>query len=89
MGANRKQGWCLFAFLLGFLMVPAGIVAYAEASATFWGALAFAAGAALIVAAGFGFAVIRPREHEEGPNASRSVATEGRAEALVEGGPGV
>lgn len=89
MGANRKQGWCLFALLLGFVMVPAGIVGYAEAKATFWGVLAFAAGAVLILGAGIGFTVLKPREHEGEENGPGTLAPEGRAEALVKGGPGV
>lgn len=87
MGAHRKQGWCLFAFLLGFLLVPAGIIGYVEANATFWGALAVAAGAALLVAAGFGFAVIKPLEHEEAKNPSPTSVPEIRAEAVPKVGP--
>ncbi len=89
MGANRKQGWCLFAFFLGFMLVPAGIVAYTEANATFWGVLAFAAGAALILAAAFGFAVIKPLEHEEEQSPSLSSAPEIGAKAMGERRPGV
>ena len=25
MGANSKQGWCLFTFLVGFTFLPAGM----------------------------------------------------------------
>lgn len=25
MGANSKQGWCLFVFLIGFAFLPAGL----------------------------------------------------------------
>ncbi len=57
MGANRKQGWCLFVFLVGFTFFPAGLV-YLGPAFTLIG-LAFLIGSAI------GFYRIKPLEYAE------------------------
>jgi hypothetical protein len=56
MGANSKQGWYLFLFLVGFTFLPAGL-AYLGAIFTLIGAIA-------MVASIIGFIQIRPLEFE-------------------------
>jgi len=55
MGANSKQGWYLFLFLIGFTFVPAGLA--------YLGFLFALAGLACLVAAVVGFISIKPLEH--------------------------
>lgn len=56
MGANSKQGWCLFLFLVGFTFLPAGL-AYLGAIFTLIGAVA-------LIASIIGFIQVRPLEFE-------------------------
>jgi hypothetical protein len=56
MGANSKQGWYLFLFLVGFTFLPAGL-AYLGAIFTLLGAIA-------LVASLIGFMQIKPLEFE-------------------------
>jgi len=51
MGATSAQGWYLFAFIVGFTILPAGLFAL--------GWVATAAGAALLVVAFAGFRSIK------------------------------
>jgi hypothetical protein len=55
MGANSKQGWYLFIFLLGFTFLPAGLV--------YLGPLFTLFGLACLVVAIIGFIQIKPLEH--------------------------
>jgi hypothetical protein len=55
MGANSKQGWYLFIFLLGFTFLPAGLV--------YLGPLFTLFGLACLVVSVVGFIQIKPLEH--------------------------
>jgi hypothetical protein len=54
MGANSKQGWYLFIFLLGFTFLPAGLV--------YLGPLFTLFGLACLVVSVIGFIQIKPLE---------------------------
>ncbi|MGH7781060.1 MAG: hypothetical protein ACREQR_14675 [Candidatus Binataceae bacterium] len=54
MGANSKQGWCVFLFLVGFTFLPAGL-AYLGVVFTLIGLVA-------LIASIIGFIQIRPLE---------------------------
>ena len=56
MGANSKQGWYLFLFLLGFTFLPAGLV--------YMGMLVALAGLVMLVVSCAGFYSIKHLEHE-------------------------
>lgn len=56
MGANSKQGWYMFLFLVGFTFLPAGIV--------YLGAIFTLIGAIALVASFIGFIQIKPLEFE-------------------------
>ena len=58
MGANRKQGWCLFLFLIGFMFLPAGLA--------YLGPLFTLVGLACLVASLVGFYRIKQPEHVPG-----------------------
>lgn len=55
MGANSKQGWYLFVFLIGFTFLPAGLV--------YLGPIFSLAGLACLIASAIGFYRIKPLEH--------------------------
>ena len=57
MGANRKQGWALLLFLVGFTFFPAGLFAL--------GPLFTIAGLVCLVASALWFIQIKPLEHGE------------------------
>jgi hypothetical protein len=59
MGANSKQGWYLFLFLIGFTFVPAGIV--------YLGFLFTVLGLACLIISLVGFYRIRPLEFSDSP----------------------
>ena len=59
MGANSKQGWYLFLFLLGFTFLPAGLA--------YLGMLVALAGLVMLIASCAGFYSIKHLEHEQ-PN---------------------
>jgi hypothetical protein len=54
MGANSKQGWCLFAFLAGFTFLVAGLA--------YLGFVFIIGGLILLIAALAGFYQIKPLE---------------------------
>jgi hypothetical protein len=56
MGANSKQGWCVFLFLVGFTSLVAGL-AYLGAIFTLIGLVA-------LIASIIGFIQIKPLEYE-------------------------
>jgi len=56
MGANRRQGWALLLFLVGFTFLPAGLLSL--------GAVFSIAGLACLIASGAIFVAIRPLEHQ-------------------------
>ena len=55
MGANRRQGWALFLFLVGFTFLPAGLLSL--------GALFSLVGVVCLIASVVLFTAIRPLEH--------------------------
>jgi hypothetical protein len=55
VGANSKQGWCLFVFLIGFAFLPAGLA--------YLGPLFTLVGLACLVASLIGFYRIKQLEH--------------------------
>ncbi len=55
MGANSKQGWCLFVFLVGFAFLPAGL--------SYLGPLFTLVGLACLVASLIGFYRIKQPAH--------------------------
>jgi hypothetical protein len=55
MGANSKQGWCLFAFLIGFTFLVGGLA--------YLGFIFSIGGLALLIGSLVGFHAIRPLEH--------------------------
>jgi hypothetical protein len=55
VGANSKQGWCLFAFLIGFTFLPAGLA--------YLGPIFTLIGLACLIGASIGFVRIKPLEH--------------------------
>ncbi|MGH7815247.1 MAG: hypothetical protein ACREQI_14735 [Candidatus Binataceae bacterium] len=57
MGANSKQGWCLFIFLVGFTFFVAGLA--------YLGWIVALAGLACLVGSCIGFYRIKPLEHAE------------------------
>ncbi len=65
MGANSKQGWYLFLFLIGFTFVPAGLV--------YLGFLFTLVGVACLVVSLIGFYQIKPLEHGESRDDLQSV----------------
>ncbi|MBF6569455.1 MAG: hypothetical protein IVW54_11350 [Candidatus Binataceae bacterium] len=62
MGANSKQGWFLFLFLLGFCFLPAGLV--------FLGPIFSLGGLVCLIASAVGFYQIKPLEHGAGERSS-------------------
>lgn len=66
MGANSKQGWYLFLFLIGFTFIPAGIA--------YLGFLFTLVGLACLIASLVGFYQIKPLEHGQPQANLQSVA---------------
>jgi hypothetical protein len=79
MGANSKQGWYLFLFLLGFTFLPAGLV--------YLGFIFTLAGLACLIAAVAGFISIRPLENStpamSKPEVAASVASASAAKRAI------
>ncbi len=59
MGANSKQGWALFAFMVGFTFLPAGLV--------YLGPVFTLLGLILIIGSAVTFYQIKPLEHAASP----------------------
>jgi hypothetical protein len=55
MGANSKQGWCLFAFLVGFTCLPAGLA--------YLGTIFTLIGLILLIGSLVGFYQLKPLEY--------------------------
>jgi len=55
MGANRRQGWALFLFLVGFTFLPAGLLEL--------GALFTLVGLVCLIASAVMFIAVKPLEH--------------------------
>ncbi len=72
MGANSKQGWYLFLFLVGFTFLPAGLV--------YLGYLFALLGLACLIVSAIGFIQIKPLEHEQ-PAGSQPAAVSSAAPA--------
>jgi hypothetical protein len=68
MGANSKQGWYLFIFLLGFTFLPAGLV--------YLGPIFSLIGLACLIASCVGFYQIKPLEHLEAAESVNPVAVQ-------------
>lgn len=64
MGANRKQGWCLFGLLMGFPLLVGGLAALSEGASGMAATIAILAGIFLIVISCVGFYTIKPLEHQ-------------------------
>lgn len=64
MGANRKQGWCLFGFLIGFTFVPAGLAGL--------GVIFVLIGLACLIGSLAGFIQIKGLEHGSAGNGDNS-----------------
>jgi hypothetical protein len=62
MGANSKQGWYLFLFLIGFTFLPAGLA--------YLGPLFSLVGLACLIISAVGFYRIKPLEHLVPPGLS-------------------
>ena len=62
MGANSKQGWYLFLFIIGFTFLVAGLA--------YLGPLFTLAGLACLIGSLVGFYRIKPLEHATGPSFS-------------------
>ena len=56
MGANSRQGWCLFVFLIGFTFLPAGLI--------YLGPIFWLIGLGCLIGSAIGFYRIKPLEHE-------------------------
>ncbi|MDO8431734.1 MAG: hypothetical protein Q7S58_04905 [Candidatus Binatus sp.] len=56
MGANSKQGWYLFLFLVGFTFLPAGLA--------YLGPIFSLIGLGCLIASCVGFYQIKPLEHQ-------------------------
>src|SRR2546426_8486894 len=82
MGANSKQGWCMFGLLIGFILVAGGWAGISEGASGPLAALAVLVGVVLTVASGVGFYVIKPLEHE-GTTTERSPVGATTREARV------
>jgi hypothetical protein len=70
MGANSKQGWCLFAFLIGFTFLPAGLA--------YLGPIFTVIGLLCLIGASIGFFRIKPLEHTGASDTPRLVGTPAR-----------
>lgn len=67
MGANSKQGWWLFAFLIGFTFLVAGLA--------YLGVVFTIVGLALLIGSAVGFHAIKPLEHvTDEPSAAMGAA---------------
>jgi len=64
MGANSKQGWCMFGLLIGFILVVGGGAGISEGASGPLGVLAVLVGIVSVVASCVGFYVIKPLEQE-------------------------
>ncbi len=62
MGANRKQGWYLLVFIIGFTFLPAGVA--------YLGPIFSLAGLACLIVSMVGFYRIKPLEHAVTPELS-------------------
>jgi|GEM_PF-3062211 hypothetical protein len=73
MGANKKQGWCLFAFLVGFTFLPAGMV--------YLGWMFSLLGLACLTGSAVGFYRIKPLEYGGSRGSSATTQMSERREA--------
>ena len=64
MGANSKQGWCLFSLLIGFTLLVGGLAALSEGASGLLATIGTLAGIGLIFFSCVGFYRIKPLEHE-------------------------
>jgi hypothetical protein len=71
MGANTKQGWCLFAFLIGFTFLPAGLA--------YLGPIFSVIGLVCLIGSMIGFVRIKPLEHAGANDTPRLVGTPTRS----------
>ena len=65
MGANSKQGWCVFSLLIGFTLLVGGLAALSEGASGIPATIGGLAGIGLMVFSCVGFCRIKPLEHEE------------------------
>ncbi len=64
MGANSKQGWCLFGLMIGFVLLVGGLVALSEGGSGMPATLGGLAGLILMVISCAGLYRIKPLEQE-------------------------
>jgi len=64
MGANSKQGWCMFGLLIGFVLVVGGGAGISEGASGPLAVLAVLVGIVVLAASCVGFYVIKPLEQE-------------------------
>lgn len=64
MGANSKQGWCLFGLMIGFVLLVGGLVALSEGASGMPATLGGLAGLILMVISCAGLYRIKPLEQE-------------------------
>ena len=79
MGANRRQGWGLLAFVVGFTFLPAGLV--------YLGPLFTLVGLACLVGSAIALRQIKPLEHgvpeQNDPSRKANVGDAARAQAAA------
>ncbi len=71
MGANSKQGWLLFLFMIGFTFLVAGLA--------YLGFIFALAGVGFLIASLIGLHQIKPLEHGEIPQRSNAETAPGAA----------
>ncbi len=64
MGANSKQGWCLFGLFIGFMLLVGGLAGLSEGASRMAATLGTLIGLVLMVISCAGFYRIKPLEHE-------------------------
>ncbi len=79
MGANSKQGWCVFGLLVGFILIAGGGAGLSEGGSGLLSTLALLAGIVLTGASCVGFYQIRPLEDEGGGMGSGQAVASPRA----------
>ncbi len=82
MGANSKQGWCVFGLLTGFILIAGGWAGLSEGASGLLATLAVLVGIVLTVASCVGFYAIRSLELD-GAGAERGPVGASPREARV------
>lgn len=64
MGANSKQGWCLFGLMMGFVLLVGSLAALSDGASGMPATLGWLAGLILMVISCAGLYLIKPLEQE-------------------------